>query len=80
MMLMSEVVEESVPESLRNITYGTERMDQPTLDVLEVVTAQDLLLGPQRLECQWVGIVCVKSEARKCFMKAVVLALRQNSK
>ena len=34
MMLMSGLIPESVPKSLRIITYGTERMDQPTLDAL----------------------------------------------
>ncbi len=34
MMLMSGLIPDRVPESLRIITYGTERMDQPTLDAL----------------------------------------------
>ena len=34
MMLMSGVVPDQVPASLKIITYGTERMDQPTLDEL----------------------------------------------
>ena len=34
MMLMSGLVPDSVPETLRIITYGTERMDQTTLDAL----------------------------------------------
>lgn len=34
MMLMSGAVPDKVPSSLKIITYGTERMDQPTLDAL----------------------------------------------
>ena len=34
MMLMSGLIPDGVPKSLRIITYGTERMDQPTLDAL----------------------------------------------
>ena len=34
LMLMSGMVPDLVPETLRVITYGTERMDQPTLDAL----------------------------------------------
>lgn len=34
MMLMSGLVPDSVPDSLSIITYGTELMDQPTLDAL----------------------------------------------
>ncbi|WP_440913222.1 ANL family adenylate-forming protein [Candidatus Pelagibacter sp.] len=34
MMLMSGLIPKSVPKSLRIITYGTERMDQPTIDAL----------------------------------------------
>jgi acyl-CoA synthetase (AMP-forming)/AMP-acid ligase II len=34
MMLMSGLIPDAVPKSLRIITYGTERMDQPTLDAL----------------------------------------------
>ena len=34
MMLMSGLIPEKMPESLKIITYGTERMDQPTLDAL----------------------------------------------
>lgn len=34
MILMSGLIPDSMPKSLRLITYGTERMDQPTLDAL----------------------------------------------
>lgn len=34
MLLLSGLVPEGVPDSLKIITYGTERMDQPTLDAL----------------------------------------------
>ena len=32
MMLLSGLIPDSIPKSLKVITYGTERMDQPTLD------------------------------------------------
>lgn len=62
MMLMSGAVPAKVPECLKVITYGTERMDQPTLDEL-------CLLLPkvdfrQTFGMSELGIVRVKSEAR----------------
>ena len=62
MMLMSGLIPESVPESLRIITYGTERMDQPTLDALcELLPNIDFR---QTFGMSELGIVRVKSEAR----------------
>lgn len=68
MMLMSGVIPESVPETLRIITYGTERMDQPTLDALcELLPNIDFR---QTFGMSELGIVRVKSEARNSlFMK-----------
>ena len=63
MMLMSGLIPDQVPDSLRIITYGTERMDQPTLDQL-----CDLLPGVdfrQTFGMSELGIVRVKSEATK---------------
>ena len=55
-------IPESVPESLRIITYGTERMDQPTLDALcELLPNIDFR---QTFGMSELGIVRVKSEAR----------------
>jgi acyl-CoA synthetase (AMP-forming)/AMP-acid ligase II len=68
MMLMSGAVPSKVPECLKVITYGTERMDHPTLDEL-------CLLLPkvdfrQTFGMSELGIVRVKSEARdSLFMK-----------
>ena len=68
MMLMSGLIPKSVPKSLRIITYGTERMDQPTLDAL-----CDLLPNidfRQTFGMSELGIVRVKSESRNSlFMK-----------
>ncbi|MDB9863468.1 fatty acid--CoA ligase family protein [Litorivicinus sp.] len=68
MMLMSGLVPESVPKSLRIITYGTERMDQTTLDALcELLPNVDFR---QTFGMSELGIVRVKSEARdSLFMK-----------
>jgi len=68
MMLMSGLIPESVPKSLRIITYGTERMDQPTLDALcELLPSVDFR---QTFGMSELGIVRVKSEARNSlFMK-----------
>lgn len=67
-LLMSGHIPESVPKSLRIITYGTERMDQPTLDAL-----CDLLPNidfRQTFGMSELGILRVKSEARNSlFMK-----------
>lgn len=68
MMLMSGLIPDCVPKSLRIITYGTERMDQPTLDAL-----CDLLPNiefRQTFGMSELGIVRVKSEAsNSLFMK-----------
>ena len=68
MMLMSGLIPKSVPKSLRIITYGTERMDQPTLDALcELLPNVDFR---QTFGMSELGIVRVKSEARNSlFMK-----------
>jgi len=68
MMLMSGLIPESVPKSLRIITYGTERMDQPTLNALcELLPDIDFR---QTFGMSELGIVRVKSEARNSlFMK-----------
>ena len=62
MMLMSGLVPNSVPDSLRIITYGTERMDQPTLDALcELLPTVEFR---QTFGMSELGIVRVKSESR----------------
>ena len=68
MMLMSGLIPESVPKTLRIITYGTERMDQPTLDALcELLPNVDFR---QTFGMSELGIVRVKSESRdSLFMK-----------
>ncbi|MGA0162714.1 MAG: ANL family adenylate-forming protein [Bdellovibrionota bacterium] len=68
MMLMSGLIPDSVPETLRIITYGTERMDQPTLDALcELLPNVDFR---QTFGMSELGIVRVKSEQRNSlFMK-----------
>ena len=68
MMLMSGLIPESVPKSLRIITYGTERMDQPTLDALcELLPNIEFR---QTFGMSELGIVRVKSESRNSlFMK-----------
>lgn len=68
MMLMSGMVPDRVPSSLRIITYGTERMDQPTLDELcRLLPDVDFR---QTFGMSELGIVRVKSEAKdSLFMK-----------
>lgn len=68
MMLMSGLIPDKVPPNLRIITYGTERMDQPTLDQLcELLPAVDFR---QTFGMSELGIVRVKSESRNSlFMK-----------
>lgn len=62
MMLMSGLIPKSIPESLRIITYGTERMDQSTLDTLcNLLPKIDFR---QTYGMSELGIVRVKSEAR----------------
>ncbi|UUZ63788.1 acyl--CoA ligase [Polaromonas sp. P1-6] len=68
MMLMSGAVPNKVPSCLKVITYGTERMDQPTLDELcKLLPNVDFR---QTFGMSELGIVRVKSEARdSLFMK-----------
>lgn len=68
MMLISGLVPDFVPESLRIISYGTERMDQHTLDALcKLLPNIDFR---QTFGMSELGIVRVKSEARdSLFMK-----------
>ena len=62
MMLMSGAVPSKVPECLKVITYGTERMDQPTLDELcKLLPKVDFR---QTFGMSELGIVRVKSEAK----------------
>lgn len=68
MMLMSGAVPEKVPACLKVITYGTERMDQPTLD--ELCRLLPKIDFRQTFGMSELGIVRVKSEARdSLFMK-----------
>ncbi len=68
MMLMSGAVPDRIPESLKVMTYGTERMDQPTLDELcRLLPGVDFR---QTFGMSELGIVRVKSKARdSLFMK-----------
>lgn len=68
MMLMSGLIPDGVPKSLRIITYGTERMDQPTLDALcELLPNVEFR---QTFGMSELGIVRVKSESsNSLFMK-----------
>jgi long-chain acyl-CoA synthetase len=68
LMLMSGAVPDKVPACLKVITYGTERMDQPTLDDLcKLLPNVDFR---QTFGMSELGIVRVKSEARNSlFMK-----------
>ena len=62
MMLMSGAVPSKVPDCLKVITYGTECMDQPTLDDLcKLLPNVDFR---QTFGMSELGIVRVKSEAR----------------
>lgn len=61
-MLMSGAVPSKVPASIKVITYGTERMDQPTLDELcKLLPNVDFR---QTFGMSELGILRVKSEAR----------------
>jgi acyl-CoA synthetase (AMP-forming)/AMP-acid ligase II len=62
MMLMSGAVPSKVPDCLKVITYGTERMDQPTLD--DMCKLLPLVDFRQTFGMSELGIVRVKSEAR----------------
>ena len=68
MMLMSGLIPDSVPKSLKIITYGTERMDQPTLDALcELLPNVEFR---QTFGMSELGIVRVKSaSSNSLFMK-----------
>jgi len=62
MMLMSGAVPSRIPRSLKVITYGTERMDQPTLDELcKLLPSIDFR---QTYGMSELGILRIKSEAR----------------
>jgi len=62
LMLLSGMVPEQVPRSLQLMTYGTERMDQPTLDALcALLPWMDFR---QTFGMSELGIVRVKSEDR----------------
>jgi long-chain acyl-CoA synthetase len=68
MMLMSGVIPEKIPPSMKIITYGTERMDQPTLDELCYLLPN--IDFRQTFGMSELGIVRVKSKARNSlFMK-----------
>lgn len=62
MMLMSGAVPNKVPNCLKVVTYGTERMDQPTLDELSKLLPD--VDFRQTFGMSELGIVRVKSEAR----------------
>lgn len=68
LMLFSGIIPKKVPETLRIITYGTERMDQPTLDAIcELLPNIDFR---QTYGMTELGVVRVKSKARNSlFMK-----------
>jgi acyl-CoA synthetase (AMP-forming)/AMP-acid ligase II len=68
LILMSGAIPDRVPECLKVITYGTERMDQPTLDELcRLLPNVDFR---QTFGMSELGIVRVKSERRNSlFMK-----------
>ena len=62
MMLMSGLVPDAFPESVKIVTYGTELMDQPTLDALcRVLPGVDFR---QTFGMSELGILRVKSKAR----------------
>ena len=68
MMLMSGAIPNAVPSSLKVVTYGTERMDQPTLD--ELCKLLPKIDFRQTFGMSELGILRVKSEARNSlFMK-----------
>ena len=62
LMLMSGAVPQKVPSCIKVITYGTERMDQPTLD--DLCTLLPNIDFRQTFGMSELGIVRVKSEAR----------------
>jgi len=68
LMLLSDLIPEKFPPSVKIVSYGTERMDQPTLNKLcEILPNVDFR---QTFGMSELGIVRVKSEARESlFMK-----------
>lgn len=62
MLLMSGVETKDIPPSLKVVTYGTERMDQPTLD--ELCRLMPDVDFRQTFGMSELGIVRVKSRAR----------------
>lgn len=68
MMLLSGVIPEKIPDTLKIITYGTERMDQPTLDAICLQLPK--IDFRQTYGMSELGVVRVKSLARNSlFMK-----------
>jgi len=68
LMLMSNTIPNNIPSSLKIITYGTERMDQPTLDLLSKLLPK--IDFRQTYGMSELGIVRIKSESRdSLFMK-----------
>lgn len=68
MMLMSGAIPEKMPRSLKVVTYGTERMDQPTLNALN--QAMPEVDFRQTYGMSEVGILRVKSKSKSSlFMK-----------
>ena len=62
MLLISGLIPDAVPDCLKIITYGTERMDQPTLDAMcDLLPDVDFR---QTFGMSELGIVRVKSQAR----------------
>lgn len=69
LMLMSGAIPDRVPECLKIITYGTERMDQPTLDALcKLLPIVDFR---QTFGMSEIGILRVKSENRNSLFMRV---------
>lgn len=69
LMLISGLVPAHVPESLKIITYGTERMDQPTLDQLTRLLPN--IDFRQTFGMSELGIVRVRSKARDSLYMSV---------
>ena len=68
LMLMSGMIPETIPKSLKIITYGTERMDQHTLETISTLLPD--VDFRQTYGMSEIGIVRVKSESRNSlFMK-----------
>ncbi len=69
MLLLSGLIPKNLPKSLRIITYGTERMDQTTLDTLcKLLPDIDFR---QTFGMSELGIVRVKSESRNSLFMRV---------